>query len=95
MLPNYRRCVSCRQIAHKSAFWRVVRVFSSHQVQLDEGMGRSVYLCPQESCLQAAQKKDRLGRSLKTAVPEELYQLLWQRLVVHSRAMQQDPDQVQ
>ncbi|NJO80776.1 MAG: YlxR family protein [Cyanobacteria bacterium RM1_2_2] len=80
MLPNHRRCISCRKVDHKSAFWRVVRVFSSHQVQLDQGMGRSVYLCPQESCLQAAQKKDRLGRSLKTAVPEEIYQTLWQRL---------------
>lgn len=82
MLPNYRRCVICRQIAPKESFWRVVRVFPSHKVQLDQGMGRSAYLCPQESCLQAAQKKDRLARSLKATVPSELYQTLWQRLAV-------------
>jgi predicted RNA-binding protein YlxR (DUF448 family) len=32
------------------------------------------------SCLQAAQKKNRLGRSLHGAVPETVYQTLWQRL---------------
>lgn len=80
MPPNYRRCVVCRKIDHKSAFWRIVRLFPSRKIQLDEGMGRSAYLCPQESCLQAAQKKDRLGRSLKAPVPLEIYQLLYQRL---------------
>lgn len=82
MLPNYRRCISCRKISTKEGFWRIVRVFPSQTVQLGDGMGRSAYLCPQESCLQAAQKKNRLGRSLKATVPEEIYQSLWQRLTV-------------
>jgi predicted RNA-binding protein YlxR (DUF448 family) len=64
----------------KRVFWRVVRVYPSHQVQLDRGMGRSAYLCPQIECLKAAQKKNRLGRSLKVAVPESIYQRLWERL---------------
>ncbi|NJO42002.1 MAG: YlxR family protein [Cyanobacteria bacterium CRU_2_1] len=80
MLPNYRRCVSCRKIAPKEEFWRVVRVFPSQTVQLDQGMGRSAYLCPNRACLQTAQKKNRLGRSLKASVLEEFYQVLWQRL---------------
>ncbi len=80
MKPNYRRCISCRQVKTKKEFWRIVRVFPSGKVQLDEGMGRSAYLCPQPSCLQAAQKKNRLGRSLHATVPETLYQTLWQRL---------------
>lgn len=86
MPPNYRRCLSCRKVAPKGEFWRVVRVSSSQAipvsqtVQLDEGMGRSAYLCPQESCLQMAQKKNRLGRSLKTSIPPVIYDLLSQRL---------------
>lgn len=80
MEPNYRRCLSCRKVAPKQAFWRIVRVYPSGQVQLDEGMGRSAYLCPQSSCLSAAQKKNRLGRSLHAAVSKELYEILWQRL---------------
>ncbi|MDZ8051522.1 MAG: YlxR family protein [Aulosira sp. ZfuVER01] len=80
MKPNYRRCISCRQVSLKEEFWRIVRVFPSGTVQLDEGMGRSAYICPETSCLQAAQKKNRLGRSLHATVPETLYQTLWQRL---------------
>jgi len=80
MKPNYRRCVSCRQPNLKQEFWRIVRVFPSGKLQLDQGMGRSAYICPNPSCLQAAQKKNKLGRSLRAAVPETLYQTLWQRL---------------
>jgi len=80
MKPNYRRCVSCRQVATKQEFWRIVRVYPSHQVQLDRGMGRSAYLCPQATCLKVAQKKNRLGKALRAAIPPELYQTLWQRI---------------
>lgn len=63
---------------------------------MDQGMGRSVYLCPQESCLRAAHKKDRLGRSLKVTVPEEIYRTLWHRLVVYPTKVQEEsePDNV-
>ncbi|MFM8007404.1 MAG: YlxR family protein, partial [Dolichospermum sp.] len=45
-----------------------------------QGMGRSAYICPQETCLQLAQKKNRLGKSLLSTVPDAVYQTLWQRL---------------
>ncbi|HIK31517.1 MAG TPA: YlxR family protein [Oscillatoriales cyanobacterium M59_W2019_021] len=80
MKPNYRRCVSCRQVAPKETFWRVVRLHPSHQLQLDKGMGRSAYICTTANCLRAAQKKNRLGKALKATVPPDLYQTLWERL---------------
>jgi len=80
MLPNYRRCISCRKVASKEAFWRIVRVYPSGQLQLDLGMGRSAYLCPEQECLKAAQKKNRLGKALRARVPQEIYQTLWERL---------------
>lgn len=88
MKPNYRRCMSCRQVGLKQEFWRIVRVFPSGQVQLDQGMGRSAYICPQQSCLVAAQKKNRLGRSLRASVPEALYHILWQRLSLSNNQKQ-------
>ncbi|MGP1387315.1 MAG: YlxR family protein [Thainema sp.] len=80
MEKNYRRCISCRRVAPKSEFWRVVRCHPDARIQLDEGMGRSAYLCPNEECLKAAQKKNRLGRVLRTRVSDEIYDALWQRL---------------
>lgn len=79
-MKNQRQCVSCRRIAPKSEFWRIVRQSVSHMVVCDQGMGRSAYLCPSLECLKLAQKKDRLSRSLKTKVDPGLYQCLEQRL---------------
>lgn len=80
MKPNYRRCLACRKIAPKESFWRIVRVHPSQTIQLDWGMGRSAYLCPEATCLKGARQKNKLGRSLKAAVPEKIYQSLWERL---------------
>ena len=95
-LKLHRRCVSCQCIAIRDTFWRVVRVpialtdqrnnegESKHevqnQVQLDHGMGRSAYLCQKLECLQIAQKKNRLGRSLRTQIPPEIFDILKSRL---------------
>jgi uncharacterized protein len=84
MKPNYRRCISCRQVRPKSEFWRIVKTYPSQQVQLDQGMGRSAYICPSTECLKTAQKKNRLSHSLKTNVPQEIYQKLGERLTVVS-----------
>ncbi|ERN41387.1 protein of unknown function DUF448 [Rubidibacter lacunae KORDI 51-2] len=84
MPPNYRRCVSCRRSGPKASFWRVVRVFPSQTVQLDEGIGRSAYICPQAACLRISRRKNRLGRALKTAVPETIYEQLSERLVARA-----------
>lgn len=86
MKPNLRSCLICRKVAPKPEFWRIVRIYPHHQIALDEGMGRSAYLCPNESCLRAAQKKNRLGKALKAAIPESVYGELMCRLVNDSVA---------
>jgi uncharacterized protein len=77
---NDRRCVSCRKVAPKNEFWRVVKCHPTNIVTIDRGnifmQGRSAYLCPIESCLKLAQKKNRLGRSLKAKVGDDIYQQL-------------------
>lgn len=80
---NYRLCISCRKTVHRDELWRIVRTAGDHHIQLDEGMGRSAYLCPTRACLSAAKKKNRLGRVLRTAVPPKIYQVLEQRLAAH------------
>jgi uncharacterized protein len=80
MTKDFRRCVSCRKVAIKTEFLRVVKCHPSNQVQIDRGhalfQGRSVYICPTDECLQSAQKKNRLGKSLKARVGDEIYQQL-------------------
>lgn len=67
-------------MAHRDQLWRIVRTYPDRHVQLDTGMGRSAYLCPQESCLRAAQRKNRLGRILNVQIPSDIYKVLQSRL---------------
>ncbi len=80
MTKDDRRCVSCRKVAPKSEFLRVVKCHPAKNVVVDLGdkilQGRSAYICPIDSCLQSAQKKNRLGKSLKAQVRDEIYQKL-------------------
>ncbi|MDR9403844.1 MAG: YlxR family protein [Halothece sp. Uz-M2-17] len=80
MEKNYRRCLSCRRIAPKTEFIRIIRVHPSKRIQLDQGMGRSAYVCPCPSCIKTAQHKNRLGRALKVKIPDDIYQGLWERI---------------
>lgn len=77
---NHRRCVSCRRLGLKTTFWRIVRIASNHKIELDAGMGRSAYLCPNIDCLTQAKSKNRLSSSLRTKVPDSIYQNLQERL---------------
>jgi len=92
-LKLHRRCVSCQCIALRDNFWRVVRVPiaspdaplsesapKSFRIQLDDGMGRSAYVCKKLECLQIAHKKNRLGRSLRTPVSPEIFDILKSRI---------------
>jgi uncharacterized protein len=80
VLKDWRRCVCCRKVAHKNEFWRVVKAHPDNLITIDLGktviQGRSAYLCPTANCLQIAQKKNRIGRSLKAKINEEIYQQL-------------------
>jgi uncharacterized protein len=77
---DYRRCVSCRKVAARQEFWRVIKCHPTNAIAIDLGQtwmqGRSAYLCPTASCLQLAQKKNRIGRSLKAAISPDIYHQL-------------------
>ncbi len=88
MKKNYRRCISCRRVAPREEFLRVVRTHPSRSVQLNQGMGRSAYICPCHSCLKLAQHKNRLGRALKAQIPPEIYEQLWEKIAENSITQQ-------
>jgi len=77
--PVLRRCVACRTLSDRRELWRVVRL-AEGGVVLDQGMGRSAYLCPQLSCLEEARKRRRLQRALRCPLDERLLDVLMQRL---------------
>ncbi|MBR3837640.1 MAG: YlxR family protein [Clostridia bacterium] len=77
-----RRCAGCSEQKSKKEFVRVVRTPEGEIVLDDTGKanGRGVYLCPKKSCLQKARKAKRLERNLDTAIPEEIWNALEEKI---------------
>ncbi len=74
-----RTCVGCRRISPKRALVRIVRL-PAGGVEVDptgKKNGRGAYLCPDQTCWEAALEKRGLDRALKVALsPEERAHLL-------------------
>lgn len=74
-----RRCVSCRELFDRTQLWRVIRL-ADGGVALDQGMGRSAYLCRNRICLDDARRKKKLQRALRCQVADSIVEALEQRL---------------
>lgn len=73
-----RKCLGCGEMLGKKGMIRVVRD-KDGTVAVDETgkkAGRGAYLCLDPECLSKARKKRGLERSLKCAVPPEIYEAL-------------------
>lgn len=73
-----RKCVGCGEMREKREMIRVLKT-EENEIVLDttgRKNGRGAYICPNSSCLEKAEKSKGLERSLKTAIPKEIYQQL-------------------
>ncbi len=76
-----RKCVACGQMLPKNQLFRLVK--TPQGVQLDKSykaQGRGAYICRNKSCLDIALKKKSLNRSLRQAVNEEVFNILYTEL---------------
>ena len=71
-----RKCVGCNESRLKKELCRVVRTPDGNIELDDKGKksGRGAYLCFSEECLEKAIKNHGLERSLKAAIPKEIYE---------------------
>lgn len=70
-----RMCVGCAEMKAKKDLIRVIKT-PEEEVLLDatgRKNGRGAYICLNPDCLKAARKSKGLERSLKTAIPDEVY----------------------
>lgn len=73
-----RKCLGCDEMLGKKGMIRIVRG-PDGTISVDETgkrSGRGAYLCRDAECLSKARKKRGLERSLKCAVPAEVYERL-------------------
>lgn len=73
-----RKCVGCGEMKSKKEMMRVLKTAENEIVLDTTGCknGRGAYLCFCKECLQNAAKNRGLERSLKMAIPKEVYESL-------------------
>lgn len=77
-----RQCVGCAQMKSKKELLRVIKT-PEDEIILDatgRKNGRGAYICASMECLKAAQTRKGLERSLKVAIPAEVYESLEQEM---------------
>lgn len=70
-----RKCVGCGKLKNRDELLKVTKENLHGSVVLNPNskiFGRSAYLCYNKSCIEAALKKNKLQRALKTGISEEL-----------------------
>lgn len=80
-----RRCVACRDLRDRQLLWRLIRQVDG-SITLDQGMGRSAYLCPDRACLEEAKRRKRLQRSLRCQIADSIIATLDARLEANDTA---------
>ena len=73
-----RQCVGCREMKPKRELIRIIRT-AEEELLIDatgKKNGRGAYLCGNLECFLKARKNKGLERSLKVAIPEDVYAAL-------------------
>ena len=71
-----RQCTGCREMKSKRDMIRVIKT-AENEICIDATgrmNGRGAYICPTMECLKQAMKSRGLERSLKTSIPDTVYQ---------------------
>lgn len=75
-----RKCLGCGEMKPKNELVRILRT-DEEEVVIDftgKKNGRGAYLCSNAKCLEQAIKTKGIARSLKMAVPAQVYEQLRQ-----------------
>lgn len=73
-----RQCTGCREMKSKRDMIRVIKT-KENEICIDatgRKNGRGAYICPSMECLTQAIKSRGLERSLKTSIPDTVYEQL-------------------
>lgn len=73
-----RQCIGCREMKNKKEMIRILKMTEGEIIIDATGKknGRGAYLCPCRDCFMKAVKSKGIERSLKMAIPPEVYETL-------------------
>ena len=73
--PVMRRCISCKEIYNRD---NLLKITKDHNlgVIINDGMGRSAYICKSERCTQDSKIKKKLQRALRSKIDENFLEII-------------------
>ena len=78
-----RQCTGCGERKEKKELIRIIKT-PEDTIEVDftgKKNGRGAYICNSTECLKLAKKRKSLERSLKTSIPDEVYQQIEKEMV--------------
>lgn len=78
-----RQCTGCGERKEKRELIRIIKT-PEEEIIVDftgKKNGRGAYICNSTDCLKLARKRKSLERSLKTAVPDEIYEKIEKEMI--------------
>lgn len=78
-----RQCIGCREMKPKNELVRIIRT-PENEICLDKTgkkNGRGAYICLSKECYEKAVKSKGIERSLKVAIPNEIYDAIGKELM--------------
>ena len=78
-----RQCTGCGVRKEKKELIRIIKT-PEDLIEVDftgKKNGRGAYICNSTECLRLARKRKSLERSLKTSIPDEVYQQIEKEMV--------------
>lgn len=78
-----RQCTGCGERKEKKELIRIIKT-PEDLIEVDftgKKNGRGAYICNSTECLKLARKRKSLERSLKTSIPDEVYQQIEKEMV--------------
>ena len=72
---NKRKCIGCGEYKNKNELIKITKQNASDNIVISHDtkiFGRSAYLCYNISCVEAAFKKNKIQKAIKSPIPAEL-----------------------
>ena len=72
--PVMRLCISCKKIENRK---NLLKITKDHKqgIMLQNGMGRSAYICKSKKCFSDSKIKKKLQKALKTFLEPEFIEI--------------------
>ena len=70
--PVMRRCISCRTTFDRNSLFKIT---NDHKlgVMLNQGMGRSAYICKSKNCYRDSKLQKKLQKALKSVLNSDFF----------------------